>query len=100
MTGLIEDREFRRPASKGDMRALDRKVEALQAELVAYIADDGETTRRHFDVVAENIHRDVAGANADDISLIRDQQLPGHERRIRKLERMPDRLTISPGDNA
>jgi hypothetical protein len=28
---------------------------------------------RHFNVVAENIHRDVAGANRDEISLMKDR---------------------------
>jgi hypothetical protein len=56
------------------------------AELKKFIAQENEETRRHFDVVAENIHVDVAGANADEISLIKNKQ-DDHEDRIVDLER-------------
>lgn len=49
------------------------------ADLKKVIVEEAADTRRHFDVVAENINQDVAAANADEISLIKDQQLPDHE---------------------
>jgi len=51
-----------------------------------FIQEENKQTRRHFDVVAENIHQDVAAANADEISLIKDKQT-NHEERIDALER-------------
>jgi hypothetical protein len=67
------------PATRGYVRQ-------QLAELKKFIAEENEETRRHFDVVAENIHVDVAGANADEISLIKNKQ-DGHEDRIVALER-------------
>lgn len=40
----------------------------------------------HFDAVAENIHLDVAGANKDQISFIK-EKTDSHEDRIETLER-------------
>jgi len=57
------------------------------AAIMDHVAATNAKTMDHFDVVAENIHRDVAGANQDEITLIKDQQLPDHEKRIQALER-------------
>ena len=74
-------------ATKGFVRSELRSVETnLRTELKKFIREEAKETRPHFDVVAENIHKDVAGANADEISLIKDQKLPDHEDRIVDLE--------------
>ena len=71
------------PANQGFVRQFVRQE---IADLKKVLLEDGAETRRHFDVVAENIHKDVAAANADEISLIKDQKLPDHENRIVDLE--------------
>lgn len=40
-----------------------------------------------FKAVAENIHQDIAGANKDEISFMKEQQLPDHEERIQVIEK-------------
>lgn len=55
---------------------IDTKIDAMKDEII-----------REFKVVAENIHQDVAGANKDEISLIKDQLMPDHETRITILEK-------------
>jgi hypothetical protein len=74
---IIEDDD--QPATRGYVRQ-------QLADLKKFITEENEETRRHFDVVAENIHVDVAGANADEISLIKNKQ-DDHEDRIVDLER-------------
>ena len=54
-------------------------------DLRAFIEQQAEETRRHFDVVAENIHHDVAGANRDEITLLQDKQ-HDHEERLAAVE--------------
>lgn len=53
--------------SKDDLarleRRMDDKLDTLKDEIL-----------HHFGVVAENIHQDVAGANQDEITLIKDKQ--------------------------
>lgn len=50
-----------------DMKAMesrmDKKMDNIKDEII-----------REFNVVAENIHQDVAGANKDEISLIKQKQ--------------------------
>ena len=85
------DEEDGRPVTRGDMKTeLSALEERLERRLKKLIAEEGEITRRHFDVVAENIHVDVAGVNADEISLIKNKHA-GHEERIGRLE---DRVGI------
>lgn len=55
-------------------------------ELRVELTELKEEIFRHFDAVAENIHRDVAGANQDEISLL-DDKVNNHEERITALER-------------
>ncbi len=96
------------PATKGDLAALARKtdVAALRkdfTELETKLSDrldghdrqfdtllqtmkaEGEETRRHFDVVAEKIHGDVAGVNKDEIEVLKDTDV-NHEKRIGAIE--------------
>ena len=68
----------------GGLRTFMQKHPEI-AELKKFIREENQDTRRHFEVVAENIQQDVAGANADEISLIKDKQLD-HEQRITALE--------------
>ena len=56
------------------------------SDLKKTILADNRKTRKHFDVVAEQIQKDLSGVNSDEMSLIRDQQIPDHEERITKLE--------------
>jgi hypothetical protein len=43
---------------------------------------------RHFNVVAENIHRDVAGTNADRVLLLENRR-DDHEERVTAVEQRP-----------
>lgn len=71
----IDDSDLQ-PATKGDLNTLKAEI---KREL--------EETRRHFDVVAENIHLDVASANQDELSYLKDQKIPDHEQRLQRLEK-------------
>lgn len=42
-------------------------------EMDKRILTSEERTKHHFDVIAENIHREVAGANKDEIEIIKDR---------------------------
>ena len=90
------------PATKGDVlrsqeelaaivgKAMAKETHTLRSEMQEMkkellldnqkfrkeILADNKKTRQHFDVVAENIHKDVADANQDEITLIKDQQIP------------------------
>lgn len=83
--------------TKGDLASLEKRtdikfdailklVKEEAKETRQYVKGETEKTRRHFDVVAENIHQDVSGANKDEISLIKDQKIPELERRVTALE--------------
>lgn len=85
---LVTQKEF-----VGSMRAIKQefdqvreKIEATTTGITNYIDASEERIKRHFDLVAENIHRDVGGANQDEISLIKDQQRH-HGRRITVVEK-------------
>lgn len=56
----------KQPATKGDV--FDA-VDGLRDEMKQW----KDEIIHHFDVVAENIHRDVAGANRDEISALQDK---------------------------
>jgi hypothetical protein len=60
------------PATKGDVTAVRSDMGALKNELMAFVKKDGEETRRHFDVVAEDMRHDLMGANHDEIELLKD----------------------------
>ena len=68
------------PATKGDLYQLEARIQKSLKEVI-----------RHFDVVAENIHRDVAGANEDELSLLKDngQQVESRVAAIETLLSMP-----------
>ena len=70
------DAEFKNV--RGEMRT-------LRAELLAAMKAEGETTRRHFDVVAEQF-RDFTKVLADGIAR-NTKRLDDHEQRIRGIER-------------
>lgn len=58
------------PATKGDVfYIVADAVNGLRGEMKQW----KEEIINHFDVVAENIHRDVAGANRDEISALQDK---------------------------
>ena len=94
-------------ATKDDLKALtaeinqkfatkdDLKRFATKDDLKKFATKDDLKTFKdeiihEFNVVAENIHKDVAGANADEISLIKNQKLPDHEQRIQRIEKKLD----------
>lgn len=68
-------------ATKADLAKLRSEVAVMKDEII-----------RHFNVVAENIHQDVAGANADRVSLLEDQRTE-HEARLTTVEQ---RLGLRP----
>lgn len=71
MTAKKKHTSFRQqPATKGDVAdVVESAVKGLRGEM----KEMEERILQHFDVVAENIHRDVAGANRDEISAIQDK---------------------------
>jgi hypothetical protein len=72
-------------ATKDDLKSLRQDVREEITELEDRII-------RHFNVVAENIHQDVAGANADRVSLLENQR-EEHEERLTTVEQ---RLGLRP----
>ena len=72
---------------QGISSAVETKVGEVVGNKLAGFKDD---IIHEFNVVAENIHKDVAGANADEISLIKNQKLPDHEQRIQRIEKKLD----------
>jgi transcription termination factor NusB len=64
-----------------------QQVDARFDELKAEIKADGETTRRHFDVVAEQF-REFTKVLADGIAR-NTERLDDHERRITTIESSP-----------
>ncbi|MCA9213374.1 MAG: DUF1640 domain-containing protein [Planctomycetales bacterium] len=85
---------------------LRSEMSAMKSELRAEMADMKDEIRsemsevkdeiiNEFKVVAENIHQDVAGANRDEITFIKDQQLPDHEARLRTLEEQAE-IAVGP----
>lgn len=80
-------------ATRGDLQILRAELcqhtDCLQVqinELAKYVKAEAEETRRHFDVVAEDLRHDVFGAYNDKIvDLGRD--LRRHEHRINRLEK-------------
>ncbi len=70
--------------------AVDRRLETIENRLDTIddrITDEGKTTRRHFDIVAEQF-RDHVGALADGIAR-NSERLDGHEQRLTALETRP-----------
>jgi streptomycin 6-kinase len=66
------------PATQGDLRMLEQRFRA-------YVHSESQETRRHFDVVAENLHKDLVDSTKDLVELYRDKH-GNHERRIEHLE--------------
>lgn len=64
---------------------VDQRFEQHTKELHEYIDKKTQETLDHFDAVAENIQKDVAGANRSEIDLIQHRQ-ENHEERIERLE--------------
>ena len=65
-------------ATANSFHAVDKKFD----ELTALIKAEAEETRRHYDVTVEKIEDELKGTNADEISLITDQQCRFCERAI------------------
>ncbi len=80
-------------ATKSDVKRLlvplESQVQDLQGAFLAlqkYLDKKHEETRRHFDVVAEDIRHDLLGANKDEIEGLK-QSRTDHGQRIARLER-------------
>jgi hypothetical protein len=65
---------------------MEEKFDDFGIQMEEKMNEKTEETKRHFNVVAENIHQDVAGANKDEISLIKDKQ-QNQEERLTEVER-------------
>ena len=67
----------------------DKKLEALEKRMDKNmdqkITQSEERLKFHFDAAVEIIHSDLAGANKDEISLIKTKQ-KDHQQRIEQLE--------------
>lgn len=82
------------PATKKDVQEIIQKEMNFEfgcigkefTKLRLEIKKEGEETRRHFDVVAEQLFHDLAGASRDEIEILKDAR-KDHSRRIRRLER-------------
>ncbi|OGJ62745.1 hypothetical protein A3D12_01660 [Candidatus Peribacteria bacterium RIFCSPHIGHO2_02_FULL_55_24] len=66
------------PATKQDIQQFVEHIQRLIADMEQRLTKESEETRRHFDVVAENLHYDFKGALNDKIQ--------NHENRIVHLE--------------
>ena len=75
------------PATKRELNSLEHRMDVKLDAVITLIKEESQETRDHFDAVAENIHLDVAGANQDEITLLKDQKIPDHEERIQALEK-------------
>ena len=94
------------PATKGYVRGVENrllkviKTEAKETRRLfnagvkaegevnrLHMDEQAEETRRHFDVAVEKIEDDLKGANQDEISLIKDQQIPDLDERVQVLEK-------------
>lgn len=64
---------------------LNKFKKEFRLEIKDEIAGLKQEIFHHFDVVAENIHRDVAEANRDEVSLLHDK-VNKHDERITALE--------------
>ena len=69
-----------------EIKETHKYIKEEAKETHKYIKEEAKETRHHFDVVAENIHQDVAGANKDEISFIKNQKIPNLEKRVTALE--------------
>lgn len=67
------------PATKGDLKNLEQKVDQQFQMVMEYIRTEAEETRRHFGVIAEDIRHDFQGAFHD--------KLVQHDDRLLRLER-------------
>jgi archaellum component FlaC len=105
LTMMMKD-QHNEPATKGDIAELEERigrvdqrvdrvekhVVQLSQDLVA-LKDElqeqeralHEETRRHFDVLAEQLFHQALGAHKDEIESLKDGKAD-HERRIRRLE--------------
>lgn len=80
------------PATKQDVQLLMKQIGAYYdktekqiMQLKGDMEQWKEEVKRHFDVVAENIHREVAGAHKDEIESLKDTDRR-HGARISRLE--------------
>ena len=82
--GLHKDDD--QPATKHDLRLLKQDIDSRLDALVGEMVRQFDELRRHFDVAVENVKHEMAGANADEISLLKDTG-DNHEKRLRIAER-------------
>lgn len=81
------------PATKGDIEQaredihldIENAVQASEKRVLQGVHQSKEEIIHEFRAAIETIHRDLAGANKDEISLIKDKQ-KDHTKRIDRLE--------------
>ena len=73
-----------RPAMQSDLLILERKLRTDLEDLKLQIREEGTTTRRHFDVVAEQM-RDSVKLVAE-VAAHHSTVLDDHENRLREIE--------------
>lgn len=71
------------PATKADLAAVKEELGAMREAMTA----DKEEIIRHFDVIAEHIHHEMASANREEIDILKDMK-KDHETRITTVERV------------
>jgi len=81
------------PATKLDIKMLMDEIGRLydanlkwKEEIIEKMKKWKFEIERHFDVVAENMHHDLLGANNDEIENLKNSK-DDHEKRIHKLEK-------------
>lgn len=70
---------------QNEQRRTEELKQFIRDTVKEVTSESEESTKHHFDVVAENIHQDVAGANKDKVSLLANTS-DDHEQRITVLE--------------
>ena len=83
LEGIPADAE--QSVTKGDLYALEQRTSRKFDAMRELIKSTAAETRDHFEVIAENIHKDVGGANQDEITSLRDK-IEEHEARLKSLE--------------
>lgn len=81
------------PATKADIGLIMNEIgklyianEQWKDEIITYVDNKAEETKRHFDVVAENLKHDFWGIHNDKISVLNDQA-NDHEERLVTIEK-------------
>jgi hypothetical protein len=72
-------------ALRHEINAISESVSKLRTEILGQVSEMRDEILRHFDVAVENIEDSLRGANADEISLMKNN-LEIHKERLDVLE--------------